>query len=150
MAILAMKQSRERSNGHLPENQRHPELAQLMGDLPSHCVRSVRVSPEKVGVPLKNQFLGPKMCHCTPQELAQHYDEHENIFFMVPSHDASTKKMEDAHKKLILGPNTALLGPKTALFGPKRTILVDQGHKTGCRVAKQPSTRKPKVSRVTS
>ena len=35
--------------------------------------------------------FGPKTCPCTPQELARHYDKHENIVFLVPSHHRSKK-----------------------------------------------------------
>ena len=47
-AIGAKKRPAERPNGHLPENQRYPELPQDMGDLWSHWVGSVR--PENLGV----------------------------------------------------------------------------------------------------
>ena len=61
---------------------------------------------------------------------------------LVLSHDGS-KKLEDVHKKLSLG-------PKTALLGPKRAILGNRGHETFRRAAKRPPTGKPKLSRVTS
>ena len=35
--------------------------------------------------------FGPKTCPCTPRELARHYDKHENIVFLVPSHHKSKK-----------------------------------------------------------
>ena len=86
--------------------------------------------------------FGEKRALAPPQELAQHYGKHENVVFLVLSHDGS-KKFEDVHKKLSLG-------PKTALLGPKRAILGNWGHETVRRAAKRPPTGKPKLSRVTS
>ena len=47
-AIGPKKRPAERPNGHLPENQRYPELPHDMGDLWSHWVGSVW--PQKMGV----------------------------------------------------------------------------------------------------
>ena len=47
-AIGAEKRPAERPNGHLPENQRYPELPQDMGDMWS--VRSGASDPKKMGV----------------------------------------------------------------------------------------------------
>ena len=41
-------------------------------------------------------------------------------------------------------------GQKTAFLDPKRATLGNRGHETARQAAKQPPTRKLKVSRVTS
>ena len=60
--------------------------------------------------------FGPKTCPCTPQELARHYDKHENIVFLVPSHDSS-KKFGGCPQKMDFGPKNSTFGPKKAHFG---------------------------------
>ena len=92
-AIEPKKRPAERPNGHLPENQR--------------C--SVKKSDFGAN-------FGPKTCPCTPQELARHYDKHENIVFLVPSHDSS-KKFGGCPQKMDFGPKNSTFGPKKAHFG---------------------------------
>ena len=50
---------------------------------------------------------------------------------------------EADHKKMVMG-------QKTAFLDPKRATLGNRGHETARQAAKQPPTRKLKVSRVTS
>ena len=87
--------------------------------------------------------MATKKALSPPQLLAQHYDKHENIVFLVPSHGGSKTFWRMSSKKIILG-------PKTALWGSKKAILGNRGHETARRATKRPPTGKPKVFRVTS
>ena len=78
----------------------------------------------------------------TPQEPAQQHEQHENVVFLVSSHDGN-KEIGGCAQKIDFG-------PKTALLGPKRPTLDNRGHETARRAAKRPPTGKPKLSRVTS
>ena len=72
--------------------------------------------------------FGPKTCPCTPQELARHYDKHENIVFLVPSHHKS-KKIGGCPEKMDFWPKNNTFGPKKAHFGqssPKNGLLSGQ------------------------
>ena len=86
--------------------------------------------------------IGPKTCPCTPRELARHYDKHENIVFLVPSHHKS-KKIGGCPEKMDFWPKNNTFGPKKAHFGqssPKNGLLSGQ----------TATYRKSKVSRVAS
>ena len=106
----------------------------------------VRLSPEKVGVALKIQILGPilgrKCVLAPPRSLPSIMINMKTLSFWCPVMIVA-KNLEDAHKKWILCPLTALLGQK-------RPILGNRGHKTAYRATKRPPTGKPKVSRVAS
>ena len=91
----------------------------------------------------RTNFRYKKKGSFTPQLLAQHYDKHENIVFLVPSHGGSKTFWRMSTKKIISG-------PKTALWGSKKAILGNRGHETARRATKRPPTGKPKVFRVTS
>ena len=77
-------------------------------------------------------------------------------FFSYPSnffchhHDGTPKRQHFSVESFARVSTKNGFGPKTAFLDPKRATLGNRGHETARQAAKQPPTRKLKVSRVTS
>ena len=79
-----------------------------------------------------------------------------NPFFFLPvqffchHHDGTPKRQHFSVESFARVSTKNGFGPKTAFLDPKRATLGNWGHETARQAAKQPPTRKLKVSRVTS
>ncbi len=96
-------------------------------------VKKRRISGKKCSFLARNPFFFGNCPTLFVTTMTGH--QKDNIFLLTPLHGC---------------PHKNGFGPKTAFLDPKRATLGNRGHKTARQAAKQPPTRKLKVSRVTS